>query len=107
MQTPKKPFFTFGFSDGHPHQYHLVAVALAVIAMNIAVTTRIFAEEFTNSSIQSIEDTINTNITDTTIVSCSYSYSNWSTCTSEGKKYRTVTGKTPSGCEETTKPDPS
>lgn len=39
-----------------------------------------------------------------TAVACSYTYSSWGICTSDGKQTRTVTAKTPSGCVDSAVP---
>ncbi len=45
-----------------------------------------------------------TTTTTTTTPTCSYTYSDWTTCQSDGKKRRVVVNTTPDGCTKTTSP---
>ena len=75
------------FLDGHPQKYHIAALFFAVIALGSAVTTTILAEDIEISG-----------------TSCVYSYSDWGSCQSTGKRTRTVTGYSPTGCIQITQP---
>lgn len=101
MNINKKWFSKLDFSDGHPQSYHIVAIALAITALSIAITTRIFAQTMTApiSTTVQIFDT-----SDVQALSCSYSYTDWSDCRSDGTRIRTVAGVSPDGCAKTTTP---
>ncbi len=75
------------FSDGHPQKYHIASLIFAVIAFGSAATTTILAGD-----------------DDVVITACSYSYSDWGICQSNGKHSRAVTGYSPTGCTQTTLP---
>ena len=75
------------FSDGHPQKYHIASLIFAVIAFGLVATTTILAEDGSVA-----------------ITACSYSYSDWGSCQSTGKRSRTVTGYSPSGCTKVTLP---
>ena len=75
------------FSDGHPQKYHVAALFFAVIALGSAATTTILAEDIEISG-----------------TACVYSYSDWGNCQSTGKRTRTVTGYSPTGCVQVTQP---
>jgi len=75
------------FSDGHPQKYHVAALLFAVIALGSAATTTILAEDGNVS-----------------ITACVYSYSDWGNCQPTGKRTRTVTGYSPTGCAQVTQP---
>lgn len=89
------------FSDGHPLRYHLAALGLAVVALGAVVTTTILADDGGTTT------PITTTTTATTTVTtpqCSYSYSVWGACQSNGSQKREVLSRAPSGCEEYTHP---
>ncbi len=85
--------------DGHPQRYHIAALFFAVVALSIAFTTTILAED-TEPSIATGSSTATT----TAPIPCSYSYSDWGACRSENKRHRDVTGMSPSGCIQTSQP---
>ncbi len=80
------------FLDGHPQKYHVAALLLAVTALGMTFTTTLLA--------QTSDTTDPLNVT----TSCSYSYSDWTACQSDGKRSRSVTGMSPSGCVQTNAP---
>lgn len=93
------------FFDGHPQKYHVLAVLLAMVAISLTATATLLAEE--NEMTTGSYSTSNTTTISNTITepeSCSYSYSSWGTCQPDGKRYRTVTSKSPSGCVEKSSP---
>ena len=80
------------FFDGHPQQYHVAALLLALMALGLTFTTALYAQ------------TSGTTTTAPTTTACSYSYSDWSACQSNGTRSRSVTGVTPSGCVQASNP---
>ncbi len=81
--------------DGHPQRYHVVALALAILALSTTFVTTILAED-------SGSTTTTTSITAPT--ACSYTYTSWGVCQSNGTRTRSVSGASPSGCVSTTAP---
>ncbi len=75
------------FSGGHPQKYHIASLIFAVIAFGLVATTTILAEDGSVA-----------------ITACSYSYSDWGSCQSTGKRFRTVKGYSPTGCTQVTLP---
>lgn len=84
------------FLDRHPQRYHMMALLLALVALSVAISGTILAQDAGTSTSTTISDTA---------VSCSYSYSDWNACQSDGKRYRTVISYSPSGCVATSSPD--
>ena len=83
------------FFDGHPLRYHVAALALALLAVSTAVTTHILAD-----------DTATTTAADgTSTTACSFNYSSWGACQSNGARTRSVTNTSPSGCVQTDAPE--
>ncbi len=80
------------FLDGHPQKYHVAALLLAVTALGMTFTTTLLAQ------------TTDTNTVPAVTTACSYNYSDWTTCQSNGKRSRSVTGMSPSGCVEMSAP---
>lgn len=94
------------FFDGHPQKYHVLALVLAMAAISLTATATLLAEE--NGTTAGSYPTSSTTTINTAIIepeSCSYSYSSWGACQPDGKRYRTVTNKSPSGCVEKSSPD--
>lgn len=69
-------------------------MVFAASALTLAVATSIFAQETSTQSTGTTEPS-----------ACSYSYSNWSACQPEGKRFRSVIVVSPSGCVQTSAPD--
>ncbi len=83
------------FLDGHPQKYHVAALLLAVTALGMTFTTTLFAQT---------ADTNNTSSDPVVTTACSYNYSDWTACQSNGKRNRSVTGVSPSGCVQMSAP---
>lgn len=77
----------------HPLSFHVAAFAFAVLALITTFVSHGLAQETTSGT------------GDPAMATCSYSYSDWGSCQSEGQRYRTVTGTTPTGCVASTAPD--
>lgn len=86
----------------HPLPFYIAAIFFAGIALALTVGTSILAQE---TSIGNTDSTSTGSTSTSTVTACSYSYSNWSACQSEGKRYRSVTDRSPSGCVQTSEPD--
>lgn len=103
MHSPRTSLWQW-FLKHHPFHYSAVALMLAVMALGIAVVTTVFAE----STISTSTD-LHTSSTDTMQLTetqdCSYDYSDWSACQSDGKRYRTVSSVSPSNCAQKDEPN--
>lgn len=94
----------------HPLEYHITAFVLAVMAISITLSMSLMAEETSltttppSGTTSSTSDSSSNTTTAPSPAPCSYGYSDWSVCQPDGKHYRTLTSKSPSGCVETTAP---
>jgi hypothetical protein len=95
-------FAKWGFFGKHPKHYHMTAIVLALVVASAAVAAITSAEDTTFSSSTTSSGT---STPTTTAVSCSYSYGSWGACQTDSKRYRFVTGITPSGCLQTQAPN--
>ncbi|MFZ1626616.1 MAG: Ig-like domain-containing protein [Candidatus Moraniibacteriota bacterium] len=87
--------------DRHANEYHIAAVVFATVALGLALTSGISAEEGGSTATGT---TSGSNQTTNTVTSCSYSYGDWSPCQTNGTHSRALTGMSPSGCVQTTAP---
>ncbi|MFZ1684021.1 MAG: hypothetical protein WAU88_07790, partial [Candidatus Zixiibacteriota bacterium] len=92
----------------HPLEYHVAAFVFAILAISLTLSMSLMAEETSLTTTEPSGTTSSTSGTSsntpTSPTACSYNYSDWGTCQSDGKHYRTITSRSPSSCVETTAP---